>query len=161
VEAPGTPVEVQFTDLRADATSWREPGSQSSYEPGLMVDGDLETAWNSAGGVGTRFTVSWPGRREVTRVELIPGYYKAREDRVGDRFAYNRVLQDVVVIFSDGTRIEHAFAKAPAFQDVPLPGPIRASSFTLEVRGWYPGEARDPTNADLCVSEVRVYGRPD
>jgi serine/threonine-protein kinase len=157
----GPPAALQFDDLRADAPSWREPAGRTSYEPALMVDGDLDTAWNAEGGVGSRFTVSWPGRRTVTRVELIPGYYKTRDDRVGDRFAFNRVLRDVVATFSDGTRVEHSFARAPTFQELPLPGPVHASSFTVEVRSWYPGEAPNQSIADLCVSEVRVYGRPD
>ncbi len=136
------------------ATSWLPPTGTTAYEPELVLDDDLATAWNSDGagrpdGVGEEFTIDLADPAWLTAIELANGYQR---DDV--RFLANARLQRATVTFDGGVRVNVVLLDESGWQRVPLPAPILTTGLTLEVVEVFPGD----TYRDLAISGIRLLG---
>lgn len=135
--------------------------------PEHLVDGKLETAWNSrSGDEAARVTFTVPRRARVTAIGLTAGF-----DRVtpkgDDLFRMNPRFRTVVVSPHATVGAGDAGLPAPVtlaldpekrgVQELPvaLPG----GTYTLEFLDRVPGSREDWR--ELVVSELRVLGVPD
>lgn len=137
-------------------------GASSAYREEVgqlarLVDGDLETSWNSRSGdlVGAWLEVRVPEGATVTSIELTAGFTRVRDEGT-DLFAGNHRVTRVRVS-RDGTELGvHSLdAESRALQSLPVEGP--AGLYRLEVLDVVAGSRADWREA--CISELRVMGR--
>ena len=122
----------------------------------LLVDGDLQTAWNSRSEdlVGSWIAVRLPPEAEVLSIGLTAGF--TRESSSGDLFTGNhriarvRVLRDGEVVGTFPLDTE-----SRALQTLPVEG--RGGLYRIEIAEVLPGSRSDWR--ELCVSELRFMGR--
>lgn len=121
-----------------------------------LVDGDLETAWNSASDdlVGARIDVRIPAGATVTSIAMTAGFTH-RTDRA-DLFTGNHRVMRVRVL-RDGTLLgEHTLDPASrALQTLPVEGP--GGVYRIEIAAVQPGS--NAAWREACISELRVMGR--
>lgn len=124
-----------------------------------LVDGRLETAWNSESGdlSGAWIEVRLPASATVTSIAMTAGFTH-RTDRAdlftgNHRVARARVLRDGAEVGAYALDVE-----SRELQTLPVEGP--GGVYRLEIAETHPG-----TNAswrEICISELRVMGRaPD
>lgn len=124
-----------------------------------LVDGRLETAWNSESGdlSGAWIEVRLPASATVTSISMTAGFTH-RTDRAdlftgNHRAARVRVLRDGAEVGAYALDVE-----SRELQTLPVEGP--GGVYRLEIVETHPG-----TNAswrEICISELRVMGRaPD
>jgi hypothetical protein len=121
-----------------------------------LVDGDLETAWNSSSG---ELTTSWievrlPPTSHVSSIALTVGFTHVTERGI-DLFPGNHRVRRVRVS-RDGTALgEHTLDVASrALQRLPVSG--GGGVYRLEIVETMPGSRADWR--EVCVSELRVMG---
>lgn len=122
-----------------------------------LFDGDPATAWNSRSGdlVGAWIEIDVPRDATVAAIALVPGFARTSAD--SDLFTGNHRIARVR-ISCDGTPLgEHALdPSSRELQEIPVATP--GGILRIEVLETVPG-----THADwqeICVSELRVLGRP-
>jgi hypothetical protein len=140
------PVDVAVSSV------YRDRGEQV----GRLVDGDLETAWNSRTGdlVGSWIDVRLPASASVTGIALTAGFTHVQGEN--DLFAGNHRIARVRVL-RDGTEVaSHALDPASReLQTIPVTG--AGGTYRIEVVEIAAGTRSDWR--EICVSELRVLGR--
>lgn len=126
-----------------------------SSQVAALVDGNLETAWNSATGqlVGSWIDVRLPEAVTVSAIELTVGYTKVTP--TSDLFTGNHRVTRVRVL-RGGTEIG-VFALDPRsreLQTLPISGP--GGIYRIEVLEVVPGTRANWR--EVCISELRVIG---
>lgn len=149
----GEPVDL----LRATST---EIAVSSAYrdDPGQaakLVDGDLETAWNSRTGdlEGAWIDVSLPEGATVTSIELTAGF--THRSATADLFEGNHRVSRVRVL-REGVEVG-AFDVDPtsrALQSIPVHG--AGGLYRIEIAAVVAGSRAEWREA--CISELRVMG---
>jgi len=124
-------------------------------EAAKLVDGDLESAWNSRTGelVGAWIEVRLPSDATVTGIALTPGF--AKSGGTTDLFTGNHRISRVRVL-RDGAEVG-VFAvetATPALVTVPVIG--AGGVYRVEVVEVVAGSR--PTWLETCVSELQVLG---
>ncbi|MGF1467576.1 MAG: discoidin domain-containing protein [Sandaracinaceae bacterium] len=120
-----------------------------------MVDGDLETAWNSGTDdlVGAWIEVRLPAEARVSAIALTAGFTRRRGDR--DFFTENYRVTGVRVS-RDGQDLG-TFSVDPrsrGLQHLPVGGP--GGVYRIEIASVLPGTRRDWR--EVCISELQVLG---
>lgn len=125
--------------------------------PEHLVDGRLDTAWNSKTGdlVGGWIAFRVPKDAKVRRVEMIVGYDKVKGDV--DLFTANHRVKSVT-LSRDGKKVlDHTFdTNKRALQAINVDGP--GGDYEIKVTATEPGTNK--TWKELVVSELRVVGDP-
>lgn len=139
------------TDV-AVSTTYRNQASQADS----LIDGDLETAWNSRTG---ELATSWievriPASAHVTSIVMTAGFTHVTERRV-DLFPGNHRVRRVR-ISRDGTVLgEHTLdVESRALQSLPVNG--GGGVYRIAIIETAPGTRTDWR--EICVSELRVMG---
>jgi hypothetical protein len=157
-EASGPVDELAVADV--DATSTAPPGeeadgSQVSYAPAQVLDGERNTAWRTPGdGTGVVLTLDLGEDREVTRVGLLPGYAKTDPTDGSNRFYENRRVTSVVWRFDDGTEVPQSLTQDAEVQGQDVPA-TTTRYVEVEITGVTAPGIRDFTP----ISEIDVVGR--
>jgi hypothetical protein len=143
---PAIPVDVAVSSV------YRNRGEQVAR----LVDGDLETAWNSQTGelVGAWIEVRLPASASVTGMALTVGYTQVQGEN--DLFTGNHRIARVKVL-RDGVEVASQ-ALDPAsreLQNVAVTG--AGGVYRIEVTEVAAGTRSDWR--EICVSELRVMGR--
>ena len=141
------------SELRVSSVS-RDETDQVEY----LVDGDLETAWNSASGdlVGAWIEFVVPEAVRIGELRLTAGYTKRTERR--DLFVGNhrveriRVTQDGDLVVEQNLDVEER-----GMQTVPIGR--SGGRYRVEITGVREGTRRGWR--EVCVSEFRVAGQAD
>lgn len=121
-----------------------------------LVDGDLETAWNSRTG---ELTTSWievrlPESVHVSSIAMTAGFTHVTE-RGTDLFPGNHRVRRVRVLHDGVLAGEHALDVASrGLQSVPVSG--GGGVYRIEIVETAPGSRSDWR--EVCVSELRVMG---
>jgi hypothetical protein len=123
--------------------------------PAHLVDGKLDTAWNSRSGdlVGAWIAVRVPKDAHVTSIKLTAGFVK--NDKTGDLFAMNQRIKKVRV--SREGKVVGEFALDPevrTLQDIPMDAD--GGDFTIQVLQLQAGTK--PDWREVAVSELEVWG---
>lgn len=141
--------------LEADvavSTAYRDRASQAD----ALVDGSLETAWNSRTGqlAGSWIEVRVPADARVTSIQMTAGFTHVQG--ANDLFTGNHRVARVRVS-RDGTVLgEHALdVESRALQTLPVTG--AGGVYRVEVIEVRPGTRANWR--ETCVSELRVMGR--
>ncbi|MCB9614131.1 MAG: hypothetical protein H6722_16965 [Sandaracinus sp.] len=121
-----------------------------------LVDGNPESAWNSATGdlTGAWIEVRLPADAEVTGIGLIPGF--ARISNGSDLFTGNHRVAEIRVL-REGTEVGRFPVpnERPELVTIPVRG--RGGVWRIELTGLRPGTRSDWR--EVCVSELQVLGR--
>lgn len=123
--------------------------------PAHLVDGNLETAWNSRTNdlVGAWIAVRLPAGVKVTSVKLTVGFTK-QDKKLGDLFVENPRIKKVRVTH-DKTVVDKVLDLANrGLQDIPISG--EGGDYKIEVLEIEKGTK--PTWREVCVSEFSVWG---
>lgn len=136
----------------AVSSVYRDRASQALH----LVDGDLETAWNSKTGdlVGAYIEVRVPAEAEVVALAMTPGFTKGSGDH--DLFLGNHRVSRVRVS-RDGTPLGELPLDVASRTPVRLPVGGPGGVYRIEVLEVVPGTR--PTWRETCISELQVLGR--
>ena len=153
-----------FKPDNASASSFtRCRGKQERCHPWRALDGDVEFWWqeNANGdGIGEYLQVSWSGEREISEVKLVPGLWKTRNDKFGDRWFLNNRLKQVSVVFSSGASVSSSFPDTKGWHHVTINPPQVASWLRIVIKEVYQGFNKKGKHiADSGIAEIRVKGR--
>jgi len=121
-----------------------------------LVDGDLETAWNSRTGdlAGAWIEVRVPESAEVTAIAMTVGF--TRSSREGDLFVGNHRIRRVRVLHGGTVVGEFPLdVESRALQSLPVRG--AGGTYRIEIVDVLPGDRA--AWRETCVSELRVMGR--
>jgi len=161
-DAPPPPDAEPVDLLRAVPTAvavssaYRDSDAQAAN----LVDGDLETAWNSRTGelAGAWVALRVPADARVTAIEMTAGYTKVTER--ADLFTGNHRVARVRVTRGGETVAEAALdPESRQLQAVPIEGG-GGGDFRVEIVELVAG-SRDDWR-ETCISELRVLGHaPD
>ena len=167
------PAPTQLRLAFASATSSADPvkskyGGHIEYDARQAIDGDPETWWQeseSGDGIGQKLLlgiVTDGSMPLVHRLRVVPGYWKYKNDRYGDRWTLNNRVARAAITVGDRT-LTHDFADSRGWHEIEVDPPVRADRVTLEILGVHPG-GRDPKTRkpvrDTGFSEVQVWGTP-
>lgn len=123
--------------------------------PAHLVDGNLETAWNSRTNdlVGAWIAVRLPAGVKVASVRLTIGFTK-QDKKLGDLFVENPRIKKVRITH-DKTVVEKTLELANrGLQEIPISG--EGGDYKVEVLEIEKGTK--PTWREICVSEFSVWG---
>jgi hypothetical protein len=134
-------------------------GEKVTFDAAHMVDGDLETAWRTAGAAGgMTLTFTLAEKTTLHQVGLVNGYAKTSADGL-DWYAGNRRVKAVVWSFDDGTKVRQQLKDGD--RELQLTD-VDATTKTVElrlVRVTEPGKG--PASRDYtAISEVSLVGVP-
>lgn len=148
------PVDLLRATRAAVATSsaYRDDPAQVAR----LVDGDLETAWNSRSGdlTGAWIDVAIPAEASVESIALTVGF--THRTASADLFDGNHRVSRVRVL-REGTELG-AFdldSASRALQTIAVRG--AGGTYRIEIAGVVPGSHADWR--EVCISELRVLGR--
>lgn len=133
------------------ATSSRSPEYGNSYDPRLILDSDVRTAWVegvSGQGVGEGITLQLSGSALVTGFDLTSGYQKTSA-----LFYKNSRPETILVTFSDGTSETISLRDAMGTQHILFSQPVETSEISIRIQSVYPGS--DYT--DTAISEIVLF----
>jgi ribosomal protein L40E len=151
---PGEPVDLVGGGLEVGASSRHEPVGDRRFEPQLMFDGDLTTAWNNSGetnpqGIGEQIVVDFPA--PVWLTEIIVGNGDQRDD---SRYLGTARLREARVALDAGQVFTITLLDVQGRQSIRLPVPRLTTGVTIQVVEAHPGD-RVP---ELGVSELGFRG---
>jgi hypothetical protein len=162
----GDDATPQLTSITASATA--EPGQDYSgkwhtYEPANVVDEQRDTAWQVAGtGKDEWLLLEYEEPVAVSRIGLIPGYWKTDPKADVDRFYQMYVVEEARFEFSDGTSEVKTFERFPKMQFREVRD-TKTSYVRVRILDTYPPQPRHPDGsyyADLlgkaAISEIQV-----
>ncbi len=132
--------------------------ANKAIKPEHLVDGKLDTAWNSATGdlVGARIIVRFPATVKVEAIKLTVGFTKI-DKKLGDLFTKNPRIKKVRVTH-DKLVVENELDIANrALQTIPITG--GGGDYKIEVLAIEPGSKKDWR--ETCISELEVWGTAD
>lgn len=151
---------LEPTEVSMIASSTKDPAPRGvDCRPSSAYDGDVETSWceGVAGdGSGESLTVTFNGGPyKVTRILIVAGYDKEKDDEFGDRWTLNNRPKKVRVALG-GAFYECAVnPENRGFQPLNFPGSSPVEGVTLFFDDVIKGTAK--TDSDLCISEIQVY----
>lgn len=150
---PQPPSDLEITRL-STSTTLAAASETQGYDASLMVDDDLETAWNNDGdinpdGVGEVIRVGFDQPVWISSIVIGNG---AQQD--GDAFAANARLQRAQVTLDGGVTLVVELDDVDGLQNVPVGDPELTTSVRIDVLGVRAGD----TYEDLAVSELSVRG---
>ena len=127
--------------------------------PSRMVDGRMDTAWNSKTGelAGASVAVQLPAEvEEVTEIRLVPGFIRNYQGQ--DLWEANHRIRRVAVSRNGVEVTTHDFdvARREA-QAIPVAGHGGGGLWRIEILTTEPGSRRDWQ--EVCVTELEVMGR--
>jgi len=125
--------------------------------PQHLVDGKLDTAWNSRTGelVGSWIAVRLPAAAKVTSIRLTAGFTRA--DKRGDLFTMNPRIKKVRVSRDSKLVVEHVLdPERRTLQEIPVQ--LAGGDFKIEVVEIVAGSKRNWR--EISVSELEVWGTP-
>lgn len=151
----GDASEVAAAKINVEASSFHVPDGDITYNPGNLLDGDLESAWNSDSDVGQAsgqlLTFRFSEPVDLKAVRFVNGY--AKDDRV---YNANDRVRDLLVL-TDGS----ATAQAVTLLDTSDRQEISfdfgfTSKVVLEIVEIYPGDGFEnpELTTDLALTEV-------
>lgn len=149
---PGDPEPLEVSGVTASSTL--SPLGGDRFDTGLLLDGDLSTAWNNDGGeepdgVGASLTLRLAEPAWVTALVVANG------DQADDRtFLSNARARRVRIAFAGGEVVHVHLLDRQGRQRIDLPEPALTRAILVEVVEVYPGDTQD----DLGISEVEVLG---
>jgi hypothetical protein len=152
-EPEGDPVELLHAIPTSVAVSsaYRDDPAQVAR----LVDGDLETAWNSRTGelAGAWIDVSLPAEATVTAIALTAGF--THRTASSDLFEGNHRVSRVRVL-RDGVEVaaQDLDVASRALQSIPVRG--AGGVYRVEVASVVAGSR--PDWRETCISELRVMG---
>ncbi len=138
------------TDLAVSST-YRNQRSQAD----ALIDGDLETAWNSRTG---ELTTSWievrvPASAHVSAIAMTAGF--THQSARADLFTGNHRVRRVRISRDGAVVGEHTLdPEQRGLQSIPVNGP--GGVYRVEIVETLPGSRTDWR--EICVSELRVMG---
>ncbi|MBX7192711.1 MAG: hypothetical protein K1X94_11665 [Sandaracinaceae bacterium] len=138
------------TDLAVSST-YRNQRSQAD----ALIDGDLETAWNSRTG---ELTTSWievrvPATAHVSAIAMTAGF--THQSARADLFTGNHRVRRVRVSRDGVVLGEHTLdPQQRGLQSIPVSGP--GGVYRVEIVETLPGSRTDWR--EICISELRVMG---
>jgi hypothetical protein len=130
--------------------------ANGAYLPEHLVDGKLDTAWNSRTGEGT---ASWvavrvPATVHVTAILMTAGFTRANK-REGDLFTGNPRISAVRVSRAGKLLVEQKLdPEVRTLQTIPLDA--AGGDFKIEVKTLVPGT--HATWRETCISELEIWG---
>lgn len=149
-DAPIDLLHAVGTDV-AVSSVYRSQATQAAR----LIDGDLETAWNSRTGdlVGAWIEVRLPADAQVTSIAMTPGFTHHTADR--DLFTSNHRVSSVHVLH-DGAEVGTfpLDISAPALVTIPVHG--TGGVYRIEIAAVTVGSRADWR--ETCISELRVMG---
>ncbi|MBI3648012.1 MAG: protein kinase [Actinobacteria bacterium] len=144
---------VQVTASNTAPSSHDASGNIVTYVPANVVDGDVQTAWRTAGdGRGEWVTLIFENPIEVVRIGLIPGYAKTDPQTGANRFLQDRIITSVRYQISGFPPVTQTFRPVPVPQFVELRA--TTSLITVKILGTSKPGGLDYT----AISEIYVYG---
>ena len=155
---PMVPPTGEATGIPADrivvtATSFLAPDGDITYEPGNVVDDDIQTAWNSDNaddqGRGESLTFRFTEPVDLQRIQFINGYAKS-----ADIFAANHRIRDLSIETDEVLQVV-SLQDTSDLQEVAFDFGF-TSKVVIEVIEVYPGAGFDnpALTADLALTEV-------
>ena len=129
--------------------------ANASILPEHLVDGKLDTAWNSRTGdlVGAWIALRVPGDAHVTRIRMTAGF--TVKDKRGDLFTMNPRIRKLMLW--RGTSRMREITLDPERRDLQdIPVDLDGGDFKLVVSELVPGTKA--TWREVCVSELEVWG---
>ena len=161
-----TQLPIAFASATSAAKSVRSShAGPIEYDAGQAIDGDVETWWQENqpdDGIGEKLLIGLGSAPLIHRLRVVPGYWKSRNDKYGDRWTLNNRVARADITIGDRT-FAHDFADRRGWHDIDITPPVRASRVILEISGVYSGR-RSPTSGRLVrdsgFSEVQVWGTP-
>jgi hypothetical protein len=152
-----TPVRVSATATRPAVPELRCGGS-NSFEPALLVDGDVHTGWGAGtgDGAGKSLTVAFGTEMHLTRIGLTPGYLRVAPRWDHDcapvqAFEYNRFVAAVRWRFDDGSSVRQDFEREPTLQMIDVDVTTRTVRITIL-------ETEPTVDDDTILSEAVFLG---
>ena len=123
--------------------------------PSNVIDGDVETAWRTAGdGHDVTVTLIFDNPIDVVRIGLIPGYAKTDPQTGANRFLQDRIIKAVVYQVPGLPNTPQTFEPLPVPQFVPLRA--TTSQITVKILATTAAGGLYYT----AISEIYVYGYP-
>ncbi len=126
-----------------------------AIQPAHLVDGKLDTAWNSrtADLVGAWIVVRLPADVKVQSVKLTVGFTKV-DPRLGDLFVQNPRLKKVRVTHGKTVVDKELDISNRGLQDIPIAGD--GGDYRIEVLAVEMGTKK--AWRETCISELEVWG---
>jgi hypothetical protein len=126
-----------------------------SIKPEHLVDGKLDTAWNSRTGdlVGAWIVVRLPADVKVQSVKLTVGFTKV-DPKLGDLFVQNPRIKRVRVTHASTVVEQDLDITKRELQDIPIAGD--GGDYRIEVLAVEMGSKK--TWREICISELEVWG---
>jgi hypothetical protein len=151
------PPPVDLLQLDGAAIAVSSVVDNPRHGPEQLVDGKLETAWNSRSGdlAGAWIALRTPPKTRVTALRLTAGF--AHKAGKVDLFTANHRLRRVR-LWREGKRLgEHALdVNQRGLQEIPLAQ--TGGVFLLQVVETTPGVK--PLWREVCISELQLLGHP-
>ncbi|MBW3657806.1 MAG: zinc-ribbon domain-containing protein [Actinobacteria bacterium] len=151
-EYPGPPGDLDPPAVGASTT--HEPVADRVFDPQLMLDDDLGTAWNNSGqdnpmGIGEELRVEFPEPVWLTGIVVANG-----DQRDDDRYLGNARVQRARVVLDAGVSFTVTLLDQPGRQAVQLDVPELTTGLRIEILEAYPGDTYD----DLAIAELSFRG---
>ena len=142
-------------------------GELTAFEPVLMLDGDVTTAWRCPGdGRDQRVVLDFGRPYRLTAIAIIPGYAKTDPQDGTDRYRQNRRISEVLYSLDPQSGAGLGLALNPA-PDLRSPqvldvGGVVTSTVTVHLLASVPGEPTNgqPPSDHVAISELVVLGAP-
>lgn len=150
-----TPLEVELLHAVPSTVVVSSRVANGSERPEHLVDGKLETAWNSKPGdlVGAHVQFTVPDKVRVTSLRLTAGFVQTGPK--GDFFTMNHRITRVALYREDELVGEFPLrSDSRELQTLPVDEP--GGTFRLEVTAVLPG-SKDRWR-EVCISELQVFG---
>jgi len=136
----------RFRDFKIAASSY-----ELANPPARAADGDPYTAWHAwmteRFPEGDWLTLTFPTRRWVSRIGLIPG-------QIGPRAGVDGRVRSIIVKAAGTPPQKLIFDNRPQIQYRDLPSPVLTKSLTLRVVTVQPGRR----SRHIIIPEVQVWG---
>jgi serine/threonine protein kinase len=144
---------VQVTASQTAPSSTDAAGNPVTYVPSNVIDGDVETAWRTAGdGHDVTVTLIFDNPIDVVRIGLIPGYAKTDPVTGANRFLQDRIIDSVAY------QVAGLPSTVQSFKPLPVPQFVRlgatTSRITVKILKTSASGGLDYT----AISEIYVYG---
>lgn len=161
------PARLGVSGAVLTASSWADAfqdacGNPTRYDPAQAVDGDHTTTWRSAENqVDNQWLEIDLGYTAVLeQVGITPGFNKVDPCDGTARCRQNRRLREIVLVFSDGTRLAKTFADGGCDMVYISTRGVTASWLRIEVLSTYPPEAVGsmPPRNFVAISEIELVG---
>ena len=135
-------------DVDYCASSVLKPIKTNRYEPGLMFDGNRETAWvegDAGDGIGETLTLHFGHERSLVGFEIINGYDKDQRT-----WGNNSRVKSVEATMADGRPRAIELRDVRGASRVDFGQPVKTSYLQLKITGVYPGAKYK----DTAISEL-------